>query len=519
MSAVPAYPCHVICPSCRAENDASAEVCFTCRSVLSAITQGHVIAGRYEIVSFLGRGGMGAVYRAHDRLLEETVAIKILRADVAGTPELARRFRTEIKLARRISHPNVCRIHEYGEEGSLRFISMELVEGRSLREALDRDGPLSAERACQLGVQMAAGLEAIHAAGVIHRDLKPPNIMIDSRDCVRLMDFGIAKSADGANPTTDYVVGSPEYMSPEQGRGRQVDARSDIYSLGIVLFELVTGSPPFRGDTPVATLMMHVEQPPPLDGPAASRIPEPMRELLRRALAKEPRNRFASAHEMGQVLRKLSGAPAGTPSRATPREHAKDWRGPLLVGLAGVVVAVIVVRRPGAPARDASPPPSRMVSAPITIASTQTPAAPPSQRDIPAPVRRPPETARVVPALETPSPTPAPTPTTTPTPVVVDSPQRAAETPSPPTPSASAAPLAETGMLAIVVSPWADVEVDGASVGQTPLRPLALATGIHSVLLSHPDFQPYPRRVTIRAGETFRLHVDLASDGVRKRPR
>src|SRR5687767_1827155 len=165
----------MLCPSCRAENDDHARLCVACRTPLRVVSAGSVVGGRYEIVQTLGRGGMGTVYRAHDRVLDETVALKILRADVAGTSGMAARFRSEIKLARRVSHWNVCRIYEYGEDAGLQYISMELVEGASLKEQLAREGPPAPERAFDLAVQVAEGLEAVHKAGIVHRDLKTAN--------------------------------------------------------------------------------------------------------------------------------------------------------------------------------------------------------------------------------------------------------------------------------------------------------------------------------------------------------
>ncbi|MGE5127086.1 MAG: protein kinase domain-containing protein, partial [Betaproteobacteria bacterium] len=158
----------MICPSCKAPNDDLAEACFTCGRALSALTHGAVIAGRYEVLSPLGRGGMGMVYKAHDRMLDETVAIKVLRAEFANTAEMAQRFRHEIKLARKVSHRNVCRIHEYGEDAGIRYISMEFVEGTDLRQLMDeRGGLLDAEEACDVAAQAAEGLQAIHDVGII----------------------------------------------------------------------------------------------------------------------------------------------------------------------------------------------------------------------------------------------------------------------------------------------------------------------------------------------------------------
>ena len=287
---------------------------------------GRVIADRYEVRELLGRGGMGIVYKAYDRLLDEAVALKILRGEMAS-PELARRFRDEIRFARRVSHRNVCRIHEYGESGSLRFISMAFVDGIDLKHVLAQEGPLPPAVALETGRAVAAGLQAIHDEGIVHRDLKTANIMRDRKGVVRLMDFGIAKDRSAGAPSgqtaTGVIVGTPEYMSPEQAMGRRIDTRSDLYALGIVLYELFTARLPFRGDTPMATLLRHIQEPLRLDTEEAALVPEAVRPVLAIALAKSPDERFASASEMADALaqaHRALGGPAGvlTPSPDAP---------------------------------------------------------------------------------------------------------------------------------------------------------------------------------------------------------
>ena len=300
----------MICPHCKAENEATADSCFTCGHVFAtatAIKRGSLVAGRYEILSPLGKGGMGMVYKAHDRVLDETVALKVLRPDVAREADMARRFRSEIKLARKVRHRNVCGIHEYGEQGELRYIAMEFIEGVDFRHLLqDRGAPLP-EEAFEISIQVAEGLAAIHDAGIIHRDLKTPNIMRDSRGYVRLMDFGIAKQA-GAEATlgataVGMIVGTPEYMSPEQARGEKIDYRSDIYALGIVVFEVFTGHVPFRGDTPIATIFKHLQDSPPLEGPRAAALPESLIPILKKSLSKQAADRYNTVHDMVEALR------------------------------------------------------------------------------------------------------------------------------------------------------------------------------------------------------------------------
>ena len=293
------------------------------------VQRGSVIAGRYEILETLGKGGMGMVYKAHDRVLDETVAIKVLMAHVASEPDMERRFRSEIKLARKVRHRNVCGIHEYGEDGGLRFISMEFIEGVDLRHSLTRGGAPLPEEAFEISTQLAQGLQAIHDAGIIHRDLKTPNIMRDARGHVRLMDFGIAKQAGetlGAAVTAQgMIVGTPEYMSPEQARGEKVDFRSDIYALGVVIFEIFTGQVPFRAETPIATIFKHLQDAPPIDD---ARLPEPLKAVLRKALAKNPDERYASAAEMVTALTEArrqtlaGGHPLPAARRASPAAPA-----------------------------------------------------------------------------------------------------------------------------------------------------------------------------------------------------
>ena len=318
----------MICPTCQAENADTVDVCFTCGRSIGALTHGAVIAARYEIKSPLGRGGMGMVYKAHDRMLDETVAIKVLRSEFVNTAEMGRRFRHEIKLARRVSHRNVCRIHEYGEDGGLRFISMEYLEGTDLKQEMRQQGGLGTAEAFDIAIQVAEGLQAIHDVGIIHRDLKTPNLMRDARGVVRLMDFGIAKGSEetgtGSLTVTGAVMGTPEYMSPEQCRDEKIDSRSDLYSLGIVDYELFTGQVPFRGDTPVATIFKHIQDPVPLGGDVARQLPPALIPVLRRLLAKDRTERYASASEVAAALRQARDASVGyvsVPAPPPPREE------------------------------------------------------------------------------------------------------------------------------------------------------------------------------------------------------
>jgi serine/threonine protein kinase len=296
----------MICPDCGTDNQDSAERCTSCGHAL-ALPMGTVLANRYEIKSLLGMGGLGRVYRAHDRMLDEAVAVKVLHPEAARSPELSKRFRSEIKLARKVRHKNVCAIHEYGEHEGYRFVAMELVDGIDLHRVLRESGPLPPKEAFEVAIQMTKGLAAIHGAGVLHRDLKTPNIMRDAHGHVRLLDFGIAKrltpTGTLAVTAAQKVVGTPEYMSPEQIRGDDLDERSDIYGLGVVIYEIFTGTVPFQGKTPIDTLVKHMNTPPPLYGEAVAHLPPSIVGVLRRCLAKRAEERYASARELLGALR------------------------------------------------------------------------------------------------------------------------------------------------------------------------------------------------------------------------
>jgi eukaryotic-like serine/threonine-protein kinase len=542
------------CPSCSSENPDAAEVCFHCRAVLAAVTRGSVIGARYRIVALLGRGGMGAVYDAHDEVLDEDVALKILRPEVASTPEMAGRFRSEIKLARKVSHWNVCRIHEYGEDGGMQYISMERITGGTLKERL-RAGALGAAEAFDIAVQIADGLAAVHKVGIVHRDLKSANVMVDAEGTAKVMDFGIAKPAstgtDGG--TTGYVMGSPEYMSPEQARGRGADFRSDLYSLGIVVFEAFTGRVPFRGATPVATLMMHVEAPPPVDDPGLA-LPPALLPVLRAALAKDPADRGPSATAMATALRAARAASGYAPSAsgesppsAETRESSASghqvvatrrvrvgregrtavFAGAFLLALLAATAVLVVTRDHASPSPHDAPSPSPAIT---TATPVVTSATPPSvslsvvttttlaariESPLPAPPR---SVTSSAPPLETVTTTTEPpvVARATPAPAAASLPPAAAvpSLPSPPLP-ATPEPAPE-GWLLVLAAPWADVTVDGRAVGMTPLARLRLAAGSHAVILSHPQYQPYTRKVDVRGGETTTVRLDFASDGVRR---
>lgn len=325
----------------------------------AAILQpGVVLAGRYEIVRLLGEGGMGAVYQARDYELERLVALKVIRPELANHPATLRRFKQELILARQISHRNVIRIFDLGAADGVRFISMEFVDGRDLATWLEEQGKLSPAEAADVVVQILNGLEAAHAEGVVHRDLKPRNIMVSPQGKITVMDFGIARSADAAGLTrTGALVGTPEYMSPEQARGAPVDARSDLFSLGIILYELLTGIRPFQADNPMASLLKRVQEDarPPLELDPA--IPAKLSQIAVKSLARDPDARYQSAREMRQAIEEWQGVAAAPPAAGAKPAPRVGRRSAIAAGVAALAVLAVlgVWYRQTAASRQATP--------------------------------------------------------------------------------------------------------------------------------------------------------------------
>ncbi len=282
---------------------------------------GTVFDARYRIDSVVGRGGMGTVFKAYQISLGRHVALKILRPELGVSPEQVLRFENEAHAASRLDHDNVIRVYDHGrsEDGYI-YIVTQLLDGTPLSEVIHRDGPMPIDRAVTIGLQALHGLETAHEHGVVHRDLKPENIFLrtvreGADDWVTVLDFGIAKTAPAGDKwrrltAAGTVVGTPLYMSPEQARGAEVDARADLYSLGAVLFELVVGSPPFSAESAVDVMMAHVQEPVPLMRLPKSPRARAFEAVVRRALAKQPKERFPDANAMIEALeavRKKSG--------------------------------------------------------------------------------------------------------------------------------------------------------------------------------------------------------------------
>src|SRR5947199_4181960 len=264
-----------------------------------ALVPGSVLGGRYEILELLGEGGMGAVYKGRDRELDRVVALKVIRPELANQQEVLRRFKQELILARQVTHKNVIRIFDLGEADGIKFISMDYIEGEDLRSLLRQKGRLSPEEATSIVMQVCQALEAAHAEGGVHRDLKPQNIMLDSSGRPTVMDFGIARSMELTGMTqTGALLGTPDYMSPEQAKGQEADARSDVFTLGIIFYELLTGKTPYRADTVLGTLLKRTQErarPPHELDPD---LPRYLSDVVVRCLEIDPQLRYQSASEI-----------------------------------------------------------------------------------------------------------------------------------------------------------------------------------------------------------------------------
>jgi eukaryotic-like serine/threonine-protein kinase len=317
---------------------------------------GELIAERYELEELVGSGGMSSVYKAHDRLLDRYVALKILHEYFGSDDEYVERFRREARSVAQLSHPNIVTVIDRGESDGRQYIVFEFIDGESLKEIVDRTGPLPVDDALALGVGVARALAFAHERGLVHRDVKPQNVILNGDGRPKVTDFGIARSLDldKGMTATGTVLGTSNYIAPEQASGQPVDEQTDVYSLGVVLFELLTGDVPFEGDSFVAVALRHINEPPPSILERRGDVPPRVAAAVDRALAKDPRDRFPSmdafAAELEACLAELrqgsldQGAtvvtrPIRPRSRATQRRRS-PW--PLLLALVALLALAVI---------------------------------------------------------------------------------------------------------------------------------------------------------------------------------
>jgi len=390
----------MVCPICRTANDGESRSCRHCAAAITPHDTAETLfapprdpgprdsaarlsfAGRFRILEEIGSGSMGAVYKAVDEKIDDVVSLKILKPGLTCDPAAVELFQNEIRLARRISHKNVCRVYDFGEEAGRYFLTMEYVAGEDLKSVLRMTGPLSARSAVGVARQISEGLAEAHRMGIVHRDIKPGNIRIDACGTVRIMDFGIARSVGrvakkraGAGPVlpanrearnvvrttprptpASTPIGTAEYMSPEQAAGREIDVRSDIYSLGVVLYEMLTGERPFRGETYYSLAIKHLQEKPRPPRELAPHIPRGLERLVLRCLEKDPDRRYPDADELRSDLARIERGFGSSEIRLRPnpgrlarlyrRIPRKSWIAGVAAGLLVLLIGVSLATTP-----------------------------------------------------------------------------------------------------------------------------------------------------------------------------
>jgi serine/threonine protein kinase/tetratricopeptide (TPR) repeat protein len=358
----------ITCPKCHYENPSDYKFCKKCATPLSSLedisdlptknlktpidklNRRSTFAGRYEVIEELDKGGMGEVYRVFDKKMEEEVTLKLIRPEIAADRKTIERFRNELKFARKIAHKNVCRMYDLNEEEGTPYITMEYVPGENLKSIIAMTKQLSVSTAVNIAKQICEGLAEALRLGVVHRDLKPSNIMIDKQGNARILDFGIARSLKAKGITgAGVMIGTPEYMSPEQVEEKEVDQRSDLYALGVILYEMMTGRIPFEGDSALSIALKHKTEVPPDPREINAQIPEDLSRVILRCMEKDKEKRYQNAEELLSELSKIEKG-ISTPERMvskrkTIREKISEmkWKRLLIYGVMAILIISLIV--------------------------------------------------------------------------------------------------------------------------------------------------------------------------------
>ena len=442
--------------------------------------------GRYEILSELGQGAMGVVYKAVDPLIDRTVAIKTINLNLSKD-ELAdfeERFNREAQSAGRLSHPNIVTIYDVGRADHVAFMAMEYLEGRELKEIIASGEVLQPDRVAEIIAQIADALAFAHDHGIVHRDIKPANIMVLRNGSVKITDFGIAKMSSGSRTQIGIILGSPKYMSPEQVAGKPVDGRSDIFSLGAVLYEFLTGKPAFGSEGGTLTTIMYqvLNEMPALPANINPSIPVAFDYIVARALAKAPEDRYQSAREMANDLRNFKNLTATSPLTSAGKISAAKT-----VNDGDATVVLNASKIPADPSQNSGKKRAGLVVAAIFVAATVLFVT--SSRE------------SAVTAVDDKKPTLPQTPLAA---AVKPLPLAATESKVPDGQPRLTAPTPAT--LGFAVLPWGEIFIDGKSQGASPpLREIRLSPGKHQIKIKNTDFPPYLQTVELEAGASQKI--------------
>ena len=449
-----------------------------------------LIEGEYRIERLLGKGGMGQVFLAHDLALEREVAIKVLPPDVSQDDQVVRRFQQEAKTAAKLDHPNIIPIYRVESEGGLNYFVMKYISGTSLEDLLDKKEPLPVPEIQRILWEAACALGHAHQRGVVHRDVKPANIMFDQDGRVMLTDFGISKALQAATglTATGMIIGTPHYMAPEQGKGAPVDGRADQYSLGVVGYRMITAELPFSGDSVHTIIYKHIYEEPPLASAKRPGIPGSLTVAVSRALAKEPDQRFPTMEDFATAVwpEQPVAAPAKSRGAARPRSRATADAPTEITGAPTTPISTAQSRKPASPAR-------RRSRAPAVIGLLVVAAGVGGYLML---GRRESGERAAVPLVDT---------VRIQDTVRVPVPRR----PAPSKPRAQSPVAQAQGFLTIAADPFGQVYIDGVDAGQTPLIEYAVKPGRHTIRIEHAGFKTISETVQVDASNTVRKRYTL----------